>query len=338
VRQVGGLGWPWKEGVFMSNTRREFLQSSAALAVGMMGGAATKLAAEPAARSQAQNLPAGTPSAGPSEVQIPKMKFGSAEIGRMVLGVNPLYGWAHYNNNFSNAMRDWYTQDKVCEVMHRANAFGIDALNYVNAKRAPADLARFQAEGGKMHLIVQVTAPDDAATLVKDLKPLAMHRQGEVVDIAFRNRTMDTVREWCKRVRDMGVLVGVGTHKPEVIELVEEQGWDVDFYAGCVYNRTRTEEEWKQILNGQLLEMPREIYLQSDPARMYKVMRQTAKTCFAFKILAAGRIADDSVAQAFRTAFSSIKPNDGVFVGMYPRNKDEVKENAEIVHNILTGA
>ena len=40
--------------------------------------------------------------------------------------------------------------------------------------------------------------------------------------------------------------------------------------------------------------------------------------------------------QAFRTAFSSIKPIDGVFVGMYPRNKDEVKENAEIVHKILT--
>ncbi len=318
----------------MSNTRREFLQTSAALAVGIMGGAATKLAAE----TQSQTLPAGTPGAGPSEVQIPKMKFGNAEIGRMVLGVNPLYGWAHYNSNFSNAMKDWYTQDKVCEVMHRANAFGINALNYVNAKRAPADLARFEAEGGKMNLIMQVTAPDDAAALAKDHKPLAMHRQGEVVDIAFRERTMDTVREWCKRVRDMGVLVGVGTHKPEVIELVEEQGWDVDFYAGCVYNRTRTEEEWKQILNGQLLEMPREIYLQSDPARMYKVMRQTAKTCFAFKILAAGRIAEDSVEKAFRTAYSSIKPNDGVFVGMYPRNKDEVKENAEIVHKILTGA
>ena len=183
----------------------------------------------------------------------------------MVLGVNPLYGWAHYNNNFSNAMRDWYTQDKVCEVMHRANAFGINALNYVNAKRAPADLARFEAEGGKMNLIVQVCAPDDAAALYKEHKPLAMHRQGEVVDIAYRERTMDTVREWCKRVRDLGVLVGVGTHKPEVIELVEEQGWDVDFYAGCVYNRTRTEEELRQILNGQLLEMPREIYLQSDP-------------------------------------------------------------------------
>ncbi len=65
-----------------------------------MGGAATNLAAE----TQSQTQPAVTPSAAPSEVQIPKMKFGNAEIGRMVLGVNPLYGWAHYNNNFSNAM------------------------------------------------------------------------------------------------------------------------------------------------------------------------------------------------------------------------------------------
>jgi thiamine monophosphate synthase len=313
----------------------------------MMGGAPTTMAVEPAIGPHAQNLPAGaegtpmqsaTPSDQGAEIQVPKMKFGAVEISRLVLGVNPLYGWAHYNKNFSKAMTDWYTQDKVCEVMHKANSFGINAFNYVNATRAPQDLARFQAEGGKMHLIIQVTGHDDAATLVRDLNPLALHRQGEVVDVAFRNGTMNSVREWCKRARDLGVLVGVGTHKPEVIELVEEQGWDVDFYAGCVYNRTRTEEEWRQVLNGQLLEMPHEIYLQSDPARMYKVIQQTTKTCFAFKILAAGRIGDESVAQAFRTAFAGIKPHDGVFVGMYPRNKDEIKENAEAVHGILTGA
>jgi len=67
------------------------------------------------------------------------------------------------------------------------------------------------------------------------------------------------------------------------------------------------------------------------------VMRQTKKPCFAFKILAAGRIEDQGVEGAFRTAFQSIKPNDGVFVGMFPRYKDEVKENAEIVHRILAG-
>ena len=166
---------------------------------------------------------------------------------------------------------------------------------------------------------------------------------------------MEIVQEWCKKARDTGTLVGVGTHKPEVIAYVEEKGWDVDFYAGCVYNRTRTEEEWRQVLGGQIQETANETYLQSDPPKMYKVMRQTRKPCFAFKILAAGRINRSSrpsasparaassthraglpaaspqgtVEQAYRTAFESIKPNDGVFVGMFPRVTDEVRENAE---------
>jgi hypothetical protein len=301
--------------------------------MGAMGGAATMLAAEPGVAARAQDTP--SPSA---EIQVPRMKFGNVEIGRLVLGVNPLYGFCHYNNNFSGAMREWYTQDRVCEVMHRANAFGINAFNWVNVERSSEDLARFQSEGGKMHLIIQVTAHDNPAALVKNLRPLALQRRGEEIDTAFRNRTMENEREWCKRSRDLGVLVGVGTHKPEVIELVEEQGWDIDFYAGCVYNRTRSAAEWRQLLNGQLPEMPGEVYIQSDPERMYKVMRQTAKTCFAFKILAAGRIGDDGIAQAFRTAYASIKPHDGVYVGMFPRSKDEVRENAEIVHGILAGA
>ena len=97
----------------------------------------------------------------------------------------------------------------------------------------------------------------------------------------------------------------------------------------------RTEQEWRQALHGELMEMPGDIYMQSDPPRMYHVLRQTKKPCFAFKILAAGRVTGAGVEQAFRTAFEYLKPNDGVFVGMFPRVKDEVKENAEIVHRIL---
>ena len=84
------------------------------------------------------------------------------------------------------------------------------------------------------------------------------------------------------------------------------------------------------------MEMANDIYMQSDPPRMYRVMKQTRKPCFAFKIMAAGRISDRGIEQAFRTAFESLKPNDGVYVGMFPKFKDEVRENAEIVHRILT--
>jgi hypothetical protein len=330
----------------MSNTRRGFLNAGAALAAGLTGAAAS-LGAQQPGPPRAQDAPPGAPAppqraAGPlrpaSEVQVPRMKFGNAEISRMVLGCNPFYGYAHYNNNFGAVMKEWYSQDKVCDVMHQCNRFGINAFNYAHLDRGPQDLVRFRAEGGQMHLIIQVTAGVDAGMLVNTLQPLALQRQGEVVDRAYQTGQMNTVKEWCKQVRDLGVLVGVGTHKPEVIAQVEEEGWDVDFYAGCIYNRTRTVDEWKKALNGEMLEMPTDIYMQSDPARMYKVIRQTRKPCFAFKILAAGRISDRGVDQAFRTAFENIKPIDGIYVGMFPRIKDEVRENAERVHRILLGS
>jgi len=306
----------------MSPSRRGFLQSALAI-----GAAGTVYAAD-------RQAPPPRPA---SALQVPRMRFGPAEISRLIVGCNPFYGYAHYNSILSAVMREYYTPERVCDVLHQCARFGINAYNYVNLGRAPEDLDRFAAEGGRMHLIIQ-GMPGDPAPLHAARKPLAMYHHGERTDRAFQQRTMAAVRDWCKQVRDLGCLVGVGTHKPEVIALVEEQGWDVDFYAGCVYNRTRTPDEWKTVLNGESLEMSGEIYLRSDPPRMYRVMQQTRKPCFAFKIMAAGRIDDRGADDAFRLAFSSIKPIDGVFVGMFPRMKDEVRENAERVCGILKGA
>jgi hypothetical protein len=310
----------------------------------MTAGAATAALRPSSASAQPPQAGAAPPQAGgsavpaaplrpASDVQVPKMRFGGVEISRLVAGCNPFYGYAHFNTTLATVMREYYTPERVCDVLHQCARFGINAYNYVQLGRAPQDLERFQAEGGRMHLIFQTIG--DAAPLHRQWKPMAMYHHGERTDAAFQEHRMADVREWCRKTRDLGTLVGVGTHKPEVIALVEEQGWDVDFYAGCVYNRTRTADEWRRLLNGQLLEMPGEIYLQSDPARMYAVMRQTKKPCFAFKIMAAGRITEKGADQAFETAFASIKPIDGVFIGLFPHSRDEVRENAERVCRIL---
>ena len=296
----------------MAHTRRTFLQSAALT----LGAVAAPLAQGPV-----------------SEIRIPRVRFAGADISRLVVGCNPFYGFAHFNSTLATIMREYYTAERVCDVLHQCNRFGINTYNYVNLGRAPQDWQRFLAEGGRMHLIVQ--GMDDPVPLVKNLQPLAMYHHGGRTDRAFQDGKIASVRDWCKQVRDLGVTVGVGSHKPEVLALVEEQGWDVDFYAGCVYNVTRTPDEWRKALNGELMEMPGETYVQSDPARMYRVMRQTSKPCFAFKILAAGRVSERDADQAFRTAFASIKPTDCVFVGMFPRVRDEVRENAERVSRIL---
>jgi len=292
----------------MTHTRRTFLHSAA-------------LAAAAATARAGDVRPGG----------VPKMKFGKHEISRLVVGCNPFYGYGHFNATLGSVMRDWYTTERVAQVLHRCNEAGIDTAAYHHQGRAPQDLARFQAEGGKMNLIVQ--CPDDPAPVHQAVAPMAMYHHGEWTDRAFQAGRMAAVREWTKKARDLGVMVGVGTHKPEVIAKVETEGWDVDFYAGSVYNRTRTPDEWRKVLNGELPEMPGEVYIQSDPARMYAVMRQTKRPCFAFKILAAGRVSN--VEQAFKTAFASIKPIDGVFIGLFPIMKDEIRQNAEIVSRLL---
>ena len=116
------------------------------------------------------------------------------------------------------------------------------------------------------------------------------------------------------------------SHIPEVLMTIEEQGWDVDFYAGCVYNIRRTPAELRKLLGGELPESPGDVYLQDDPPRMYQFMRSTKKPCVAYKILGAGRVSN--VEAAFKKAFDSLKPTDLVCVGVFPTVKDEVKEDA----------
>jgi hypothetical protein len=52
-------------------------------------------------------------------------------------------------------MREYYTPERVCDVLHQCNRFGINTCNSFPGGRGQADLERFLAEGGKMNLIAQ---------------------------------------------------------------------------------------------------------------------------------------------------------------------------------------
>jgi len=69
----------------------------------------------------------------------------------------------------------------------------------------------------------------------------------------------------------------------------------------------------------------------------YEVARKTSKTCFLFKILAAGRRArsPEELDKAFKEAFDNIKPQDCIVVGMFPRFQDQIKDNCDRVRRIL---
>ncbi len=290
------------------NTRRQFIQISTALA---------------AAAAPATAVPITT-------APMPSARLGKYDVARLIIGSNPFYGYSHASRLLDQHMREWGTAGNICAALQEAERNGITTFQTNGNDRAVTDIRLHRERGGKLQVIALIKENPEAA--VNDMRPIAVSHHGENTDALFRQQKMDDVREFTKRVRQTGVLVGVSTHKPEVIEYIEQHGWDVDFYMGCAYNRTRTPDEIRKLL-GQLPLPAGELYLEKDPERMFAVMRQTPKPCLAFKILAAGRLAGspEALDAAFKSAFAGIKPRDCVIVGVYPRFKNEIAENAQRV-------
>jgi hypothetical protein len=126
----------------------------------------------------------------------------------------------------------------------------------------------------------------------------------------------------------------VGTHIPEVVEYVEEKGWETDFYMCCLYNLA-PQPKPAPIVDPNAYQ--RDEFLPEDPPRMTAVMRKVSKPCIAFKIVAAGRhcATRRTTEDAFRYAFDNIKPTDMIDVGMFQKHKNQVEENADIVRHVL---
>ncbi len=169
------------------------------------------------------------------------------------------------------------------------------------------------------------------------LGPIGIVHHGGITDRLFRAGESHKILEFLKRVRDSGVRVGLSTHNPAVVEVAEERNWDVDFYMTCLYQVNRTPEECHKILGQKPIDGEGDLYLPEDPARMCSVIRQTRKTCLAFKVLAAGRLtqSQEQIDTVFRFVFNNIKPQDGIIVGMFPKYSDQVRENAERTRRML---
>jgi hypothetical protein len=273
--------------------------------------------------------------------KLPTVRFGKADVTRLIIGSNPFYGYSHFNNIYNQVMAEWMTQDRRIEVLKRCEAGGIGTWQVHYEPRTMEDVKRYRAEGGAMNWFLlghglMMENPKLAYEAAK-LGPIGIAHHGNVTDERFRSGKMDQVQDFCKLVRQTGVMVGVSTHNPAVVDYIESKGWDVDYFQCCLYRVTRTAEEAAQVLNG---ESPiGEIYLKKDPERMCRMIRQTKRPVLAFKLFGAGRTANNrqQVQASFRFALENIKPGDACIVGMWPKYKDEVSENIAIVRELTRG-
>ena len=308
--------------------------SSKPLSVGDSGRRAflKKAAVLPAALAIAQN--ASNSSAAPAasaadKTKLPQFRLGKYSLSRLICGSNPFGGGSHLSVFVNREMRKYYTPEQVLKTLGRCQAVGVNCWQASGGSNLGL-YRRFIDAGGKMHYIAIASGSASDVKKLADGGCIAIAHHGETTDNLFKNGKIDQIGEYLKKVRDAGMLAGVSTHMPDVIDAIESKGWDVDYYMACVYERHRSAEALKKLL-GRVPIPVREVYLQEDPPRMFKVIRQTKRPCMAFKILAAGRLSDrrEWVEQAFRDTYKSIKPNDGVIIGIYDRYNDQAAMNAE---------
>ncbi len=268
---------------------------------------------------------------------LPKIRLGRHEVTRLILGSNPFNGYGHFSMVLTRHMLEWFTPENSSRTLRMAEQSGINTWQFSHTARGLRDLDRYLDSGGKLQWMILATRNDvdDPAALAALARrgPIGILHHGGVTDERFRAGRKQDLRDFLARVRDTGVLAGLSTHNPLVIETAEEENWGADFYMACVYQVARTPEEVHKLLGRPSpLGMP-DVFFPDDPPRMFRTIRATPKPCLAFKILAAGRLTDtpQQVDEAFRTAFASIKPQDAVIVGMWPKFGDEIRENVERV-------
>jgi hypothetical protein len=309
-----------------STNRRDFLQRAAGATAGLAGLIVSAQGAE------SRESPA---------LLLPTIKLGTHDVTRLIVGGNPIYGYSHFNRLLGQHQTAWHTPERVVALLQRCEQAGINTWQNSYADRTLQDLDRFRAAGGKLHWLClgkpdwdqQPDRIDDAAKR----KPIGIAPHGHLAERLHRQNRLSVLTDLLKRVRDQGVLVGLSAHNPALIELAEEKDWNVDYYMCCLYYLSRPRSEFKKLLGNDL--PLGEIYLPSDPPRMFKVINGVRKPCLVYKVLAAGRRIDNpaEVRNCFATALANIKPTDALIVGMYQEFNDQVGENAAIVRSLLQG-
>lgn len=259
------------------------------------------------------------------------ISLGNREITRLIIGGNPFSGNSHINKECDMEMIRYFSVENIKKTLFRCEDCGINAMQVRADKHILRMLIEYRNEGGSMEWIAQTASEmgnyQNHVRQIADEDPAGIYHHGTTTDRLFKAGKIEELLERLAVIRKTDRPVGLGTHMPAVIEFAEKHGWDVDFYMTCVYNLSKENRESSAITG---IANSGERFDDEDPPIMYETIRRTSKPCLAFKILGASRrcTTQDSVKAAFDEAFTQIKPQDAVVVGMYPKELDQVACNA----------
>jgi hypothetical protein len=292
--------------------------------------------------AEAAEVPAGrVPAGGSPAAPLPTIRLGPHRVSRLIVGSNPISGYSYLGHELDQEMKAYFTPERTQAMLQECEQLGINTHQYSMASKATEVYRKLREQGSKLQLIGLHRDWKEVKPMLAANRPIAVAHHGGVTDKLFREGHSGRVRDFVKAARDEGLLAGVSSHNPDNIKRIADEGWQVDFFMTCFYFLTREKPPpagqggAPPAVLGSTVE---KTFYQADPAAMCAVIRQVEQPCLAFKILGAGRLcaSQEIVREAFRFAFTHIKPIDAVIVGMYPRRIDQPRSNADYTRELAS--
>ena len=259
---------------------------------------------------------------------LPKMRIGDVEVSRLIVGSNPFTGKSHLDDATDAEMRAYFTEEQAFAMLKRCEEAGITAMQSRGSQPVMGLVHRYRQNGGNLLWLAQtgknITTFDEELDEMMKYNPAAVCIHGELADELYMTGMLDQLEGLLDKIRRKNVPCGICAHFPEVLSYAEEHSLKPDYYMASLYNLSQPDRSHDVNPTGERFE-------DSDIPVMYNVIRQLSAPTIALKILGAGRRCNtpEQVRDAFREAFASMKPGDGVLVGMFDKHIDQPMLNAQ---------
>jgi hypothetical protein len=256
-------------------------------------------------------------------VKFPTTKIGGIELSRLLIGSNPFGGFSHFSNARDEWLKKYFSVERIVEVLATCSARGLNGfVSGVVPKFYDALRMHEDQTGRKLHWIITPGGGSMIAETIEEEIDWCAKHGGEFIlphpcwsDVRLVPSKNEIIGfdDIIKRIRGLGLIPGVSTHRPETVVVCDRRPYDVETYI--------------QILN------PIGFLMTLETDWCARVIQQADHPTICIKPLAAGRVLPPT---GFKFAYDNCKAVDTVAAGFM--SPEEANEDIDICLEILTGA
>jgi len=253
-------------------------------------------------------------------VALPTTRIEDIEVSRLTLGSNPFFGFSHKSVAMDTWLKRYFTDERIYEIMQVCAELGVNFFVSGVQPRFAALRDRLEKEAGfRIRWCCTPTGGDlkamkEGIDRTADLgaEICAPHTSWIDARLHVGDRKVAELPEAFEYIRKKGMVPAVSTHRPEVLPIAAERGYDAQAFIlpfNVLGFLCPVEVEWQG-----------------------RIITDCPKPVIAIKPLGAGRL---SPVPGLTFSYQRIKPIDTVCIGVI--SPEELREDVAIAEGVMAG-